>query len=738
MTWNIYKKINSLVARWLLFIVKIKRGSLTNPKDLKKTGGCSWSAVTDDPQFYLSRPLPPGWYLLTIEVSAPRQSTFKLYFDFCTDEYSEKGSVHLVVGGAKRKRFFYLNQESNVRVDPVDLKFDFKINEFSIQAVSLGFAKKRILKKISNNLDEKEIIDPLELKNIDVDEMKELYSRCFRYCYNYVDDYQSFLLNKKNVLELSRTLSDEGPLISVVMPVYKPKLKYLKAAVSSVLTQSYRSIELCMVDDFSEDPVTLEYLQGLSSEDSRVKVTFNSSNLNISETTNRAIELASGKYLAFMDQDDELHIDALASVATEVVKDAKLKLIYSDEDKIDEHGFRHSPNFKPDISPIYLEGVNYINHLTVISRELVSSVGGLRKGFEGSQDHDLLLRCLTKIELEEIFHIPEILYHWRAIDGSTAKSGDAKSFANEAGLNAVSDYLKSIEAYAKVFPAPAPYSYRVSREIKDQPLVSIIIPTRDGLNILKPCIDSILTKTSYSNFEILILNNQSKEQNTYEYFDEISRDERIRVVECPWDFNFSRLNNFGVKEANGEFVLLLNNDTEVLASMWIEEMLSYASMSQVGCVGAKLIYSDGTVQHGGVVIGIGGVAGHSHLHEDGNSMGYINKLIVAREVSAVTAACLLVQKEKYLLVGGLDESLKVAFNDVDFCLKLRKQGYCNVFTPYAQLYHYESVSRGYEDSPEKLERFNSEIDIMKAKWGSELNFDPYYNENLRAFTSKVY
>ena len=374
---------------------------------------------------------------------------------------------------------------------------------------------------------------------------------------------------------------------------------------------------------------------------------------------------------------------------------------------------------------------NYISHLTCYSKLLVDKVGGFREGYEGSQDYDFLLRCLKLIDNEDhIVHIPKILYHWRAIDGSTAKSCAEKSYTSEAGLLALKDFLSGVDNQS-VELGEIPNTYRIKRSVKSDPLVNIIIPTRDSLNILKPCIESIVDKTSYDNYKITIVDNDSQESETLSYFSSLSDIDYIEVFESPGGFNYSKINNLAVARSDAEYVLLLNNDIEVISPDWLTEMLSIAQDSHVGCVGAKLYYTDGRIQHAGVTLGIGGVAGHTHKYMQGNAAGYFSRLHLTHEVSAVTAACLLVKRTNYIKAGGLDEdNLKVAFNDVDFCLKLRSLGLKNIWTPYAELYHHESVSRGHEDTPTKKERFLGEVAYMKDKWGGVLKKDPYYNPNL--------
>jgi len=525
------------------------------------------------------------------------------------------------------------------------------------------------------------------------------------------------------------------PKISVIMPVYNPPEQFLREAIESVINQSYPNWELCIADDCSTKAYVKEVLteyQNLYPD--KIKVVFREVNGHICEASNSALSLATGEYVCFLDHDDKLHPHALYYVAEEINKNPSVKIIYSDEDKIDSKGLRQDPHFKSDWNPDLLLSHNYITHLLVIKKDIVDKIGGFRKGLEGAQDYDLVLRASLHANEQEISHIPKILYHWRMWEGSTALSPKAKRYTHLAGKKAIEDYLKfkGISG-AKVVDGKFPNTYRVIYPIPNPPpLVSIIIPTRDKVELLRNCVESIIKKTQYENYEIIIVNNRSTEQKTLNYLSEIQkRFSNIRVIDYNHDFNYSAINNFAVKFAKGELILLLNNDTEVLNPEWLTEMVSHAVRPEIGCVGAKLYYPDGNIQHGGVILGIGGVAGHSHKHFPSEHPGYMNRLILVQNLSAVTGACLMVKKKIYEEVGGLDEeNLKIALNDVDFCLKVREAGYRNLWTPYAELIHHESKSRGYEDTPEKVKRFKKEIEFMKKKWGEKLLKDPYYNPNL--------
>ncbi|MCX2803335.1 glycosyltransferase [Microbulbifer thermotolerans] len=525
---------------------------------------------------------------------------------------------------------------------------------------------------------------------------------------------------------------DSGPLISLLLPTFNTDVTLLKACIDSVLAQTYSHWQLCIADDASTDPAVRECLSEYQQRDARIKVVFREENGHIAAASNSALALAEGDFVALLDHDDTLAPHALGRVATVLQSNPEALLVYSDEDKIGEDGKRFDPHFKPGWNPDLLLSQNYIWHLTVLSRELVNRVGGFRLGTEGSQDHDLLLRCMPYLQASNVVHIPEILYHWRAIEGSTAQSSSSKDYAAEAGLRAVGDYLQAAWSGATVEPGTAPNTYRVRWPVPNsEPLVSLLVPTRDGYDILKPCIDAILTRTDYRNFELLILDNQSRCENTLNYLREVADDPRVSVHRWDYPFNYSAINNFGATFARGEILGLINNDIEPINSDWLTEMVAHACRPEIGCVGAKLYYPNDTIQHGGVILGIGGVAGHSHKYFQRDDYGYFSRLHLVQNLSAVTGACLLLRKSVFEEVGGLDEeNLAVAFNDVDLCLKVREAGYRNLWTPYAELYHHESVSRGADNTTAKRRRAQREAEYMRRRWGSLLDNDPAYNPNL--------
>lgn len=521
------------------------------------------------------------------------------------------------------------------------------------------------------------------------------------------------------------------PLISVVMPTYNTQAQWLIEAIESVRNQIYPHWELCIADDASTDKAVRTLLERYAKEDARIKVVFREKNGHISAASNSALALVSGQWVALLDHDDLLTEHALFWVADAINQNPEAGLIYSDEDKLDIKGQRFDPYFKCELNPELLLAQNMVCHLGVYRSDLLKTLKGFRTGFEGAQDYDLTLRVVEQLLPKQIVHVPRVLYHWRAIPGSTALAAEEKNYAAVAGRLAVAEHLKRRGLIAEVTSAPeAPALNRVRFALPvPLPLVSVIIPTRDHVDLLSTCIHSILKLTTYPFFEIVIIDNGSVEPATAEFFAGLPA-ERVRVVRDDAPFNFSALNNHGARAARGALLCLMNNDIEILTPDWLEEMVSFAVQPGVGCVGARLWYPDGRLQHGGVVVGLGGVAGHSHKYASKGFPGYFRRVVLHQSFSAVTAACLLVRRTVFDAVNGLDEKLAVAFNDVDFCLRLQEAGYRNVWTPYAEMTHHESVSRGHENTPEKQARFASEVQKMKERWGEGLLVDPAYNPNL--------
>lgn len=545
---------------------------------------------------------------------------------------------------------------------------------------------------------------------------------------DYNEWYKSRIISEVELKMQKESTFQYNPKISIVVPTYNTPEKFLRAMIESVVNQSYDNWELCVADGASSLEETIKTLKEYEKKYDNIKVSFLDKNYNISQNTNEALKLVTGEYIGLFDHDDLLTPDALYEVVKVLNEDRNIDFIYSDEDKTDENESEYfDPNFKPDWSPDTLMSYNYITHFTVFKKTLLDEVGNFNSEYDGSQDYDMFLRLTEKAK--KIYHIPKILYHWRVHKNSTASGISAKKYCIDAAKKALEKKLERNKIEGKVKNGLFPSSYKVEYKIIGNPKVSIIIPNKDEVKTLKKCISSIEKKSTYKNYEIIVVENNSTDEKIFDYYNEISKNEKIKVVKWTEEFNYSAINNFAVKQSSGEYIVLLNNDIEIISKSWIEEMLMHAQRIGIGCVGAKLYYPDDTVQHAGVIIGIGSVAGHSHKYFNRYEDGFVGRLKIVQNLSAVTAACLMIKKSIFNEVGGLDESFQVAFNDIDFCMKVRQKGYLNIFTPYAEMYHYESKSRGLEDTPEKVKRFNGEIKRFEEKWGLWQR-DPYYNENL--------
>ncbi|MEA3275431.1 MAG: glycosyltransferase [Pseudomonadota bacterium] len=521
---------------------------------------------------------------------------------------------------------------------------------------------------------------------------------------------------------------------SIVMPVYNAAEGWLRAAIESVLAQSYPFWELLLVDDASIEPRVAPILKEYALSDGRIRCIFRSENGHIAVASNTGLDAAKGDYVAFMDHDDLLPPHALYHVVREIREHPDAAVIYSDEDKITEHDQRFAHYFKPDYNPDLMLSHNMVCHLGVYRRSLLDELGGFRSEFDGAQDYDLALRAIERAGPERVRHIPRILYHWRAVPQSTASGADAKPYALNAAIRAVTEHLERTGAPgAEVRPSELIHGMlRVRYGLPEPaPLVSIIMPTRNGYDLISTCLESLFRKTEYGSYEVLVVDNQSDDPQTLDYLEGLDAEGRIRLLRYSKPFNYSAINNFAVKEARGDVLAFLNNDLEAISGDWLTEMVSHAVRPAIGAVGARLWYPNDTLQHGGVVLGLGGVAGHAMKHFRREDRGYNARAVLIQNYSAVTAACMVIERRAFDRVGGFDEvNLPVAFNDVDFCLRLREVGYRNLWTPYAELWHHESASRGPEDTLEKQRRFGKEIDYMRRRWGTTLDTDPAYNPNL--------
>ena len=552
--------------------------------------------------------------------------------------------------------------------------------------------------------------------------------------------YKSWIKNNepsKEELEKQRIFKFEyEPKISIIVPMYNTPISFFEELIECMMAQTYGNWELCLADG---SPQKSNKIEEICRKDERIKYNFLNSNLGISGNTNEALKLATGDYIALLDHDDLLPEFCLYEIVKCINSHRDAEFIYTDEDKIIEtKENRCDPHFKPDFSPDTLNSNNYITHLSIFKRELMNKLGGFKDEYNGAQDYDIIFRATENAK--EIVHIPKILYHWRIHSNSTAMKAAAKPYAYEAGIKAIQDHLNRLDLKAKVSQSKELIgTYKVQYEVIGNPKVSIIIPNKDGINILKKCINSILNKSTYSNYEILIVENNSQEEKTFAYYEKLKSNSKIKILYYPEKgFNYSKIVNFGVKNSDAEFILQLNNDTEVITPDWLEQFIGFAQRKEIGAVGAKLYYADKSIQHAGMAIGIAGIVANLYTRLPYGDHAYFGREDVIANVTGVTGACLFSRREIYEEVGYMEEDkFKVAFNDADFCLKIRDKGYLIVYNPYIELMHYESKTRGYEDTPEKKQRFERECENFKSTWQKNLDKgDPYYSVNFSLDTNQ--
>ena len=542
--------------------------------------------------------------------------------------------------------------------------------------------------------------------------------------------YEEYIPDAQTLEEQRKHKFACAPLISIVVPAYQTPTEFLKQMIESLISQTYAEWELCIANASPDNEEMQKVLAEYSAGDSRVRFCNLKENLGIAENTNRAFAMARGEFMGLLDHDDLLAPNALYEIVKALQDHPQADALYTDEDKVttelDEH---FQPHLKPDFNLDLLRSNNYICHFFVVRRSVVEKIGGFRKEFDGAQDYDFIFRCTENAR--EVLHVPEILYHWRTHKASTADNPASKMYAFEAGKRAIEAHLERTGTKGVVSHTQDLGFYRVKYPVQGQPLVSVIIPNKDEKETLHTCLEMLEKNTSYQNFEIIIVENNSTTDEIFRYYKELSGNPRIHLLRWGKEFNYSAINNFAAAHAKGEYLLFLNNDVKSINGDWLEEMLGVCQRPEVGGVGAKLIYPDNTIQHAGCVIGMGGIAGHMFVDMPADRTGYLHKASLLQDMSAVTAACLMMKKEVFEQTGGFTEELAVAFNDVDLCLKARKKGYLIVYDPYAKLYHMESKTRGAEDSKEKVRRFQTEIEYMRCHWIDILkNGDPYYNKNL--------
>ena len=520
------------------------------------------------------------------------------------------------------------------------------------------------------------------------------------------------------------------PLISVAVPAYRTPPGFLEQMILSVKEQTYPHWELCIVNASRGEDGMEQVLGRYAGGDERIRVKNLEENLGIAGNTNEALVMARGEFVGLLDHDDLLAPQALFRIAEALTADPQADAVYTDEDKVTTDLSEHfQPHFKPDFNLDLLRSNNYITHFFVVRTRLAREAGGFRKEFDGAQDYDFIFRCTE--EAKKVLHVPEVLYHWRTHKASTADNPASKMYAFEAGKRAIEAHLARCGQEGTVSLRKDLGFYRVEYPVQGEPLVSILIPNRDQKETLEKCLNSIWEKSTYKNYEILIVENNSSSPEIFNYYREIEKRPGVRILTWKEGFNYSAINNFGEKSAAGDYLLFLNNDVEVINPGWIEELLGNCQRKEVGIVGAKLYYPDDTIQHAGTVIGIGGIAGHAFLNMPRSRTGYLHKASLQMDLSAVTAACMMMKRQVFKQLGGFEERLSVAFNDVDLCLRTVQAGYLVVYNPEVELYHYESKSRGAEDSEEKVRRFQEEIEFMRCRWMDLLKKgDPYYNRNL--------
>lgn len=727
--------------------------------DATRPGPGFWEATGSNPQFGITRAngtapiLKAGWYRLQGRITATVGSITApcFYLNYATVQ-AQPMPVQIRLyepepGGRVDMAIRFAHDVSALRFDPSVRPVQFSMESFRLRKMGRTEWMLRLLSRLRRDDGRRDwrgagaslfAMLGLAARGRSREAGELLAERYLETSQRHAGSYTAWVrkydtLSAENLAAMTRRgqlLATDGPKISLIMPVYQTPERWLRRCLDSVLAQAYPNWELCIADDASSSPYVREVLHEYQRRDPRIRVTLRERNGHIVEASNTALEMVGGDYIGLLDHDDELRPHALLEVAEALAAQPGLGLVYSDEDKLDGAGRRFQPYFKPDWNPDLLLSQNYLCHFTVIRTRLVREAGGFRKGFEGSQDHDLFLRCTRELQPRQIHHIPKVLYHWRAIAGSTALGRNAKDYASTAGRHAVAEHVQRIDPQARVDELPHGH-YRVHWPLpQPEPKVSLIIPTRDRAGLLRTCVESVLGKTRYTHFELVIVDNQSSEPEALAYLDTLRSRERVQVLSYDAPFNYSAINNWAARHCDGDLLCLLNNDVEVIDGDWLREMAGFAWRPDIGAVGAMLHYPDGSIQHAGVILGLGGVANHAYCHQPEGCAGHGARAMVAQNLSAVTGACLLVRRDIFEQVGGLDERLQVAFNDIDFCLRVRQAGYRNVWTPFARLYHHESASRGADDSEQKISRFHREVQLMKERWGTSLEQDPAYNPNL--------
>ncbi|HDR8857321.1 glycosyltransferase [Burkholderia territorii] len=732
----------------LRIVRALGRSSVVPVKHLRAENG-RYVSTGDDPQFAVCpnwRGFAPGWAMVTLEMRTDEAFPRPVIYAFAGEDGKQTHAYPISdsVNGTIKRLIVLPPDVRSMRFDPTDragITFELqKLTVRPLDKVGLAYEGWRVLDATRRRA----VIGALARRQIDRaktilrDAVVGKYDR---------DAYQTWVAEHDTLTkaDLARytSLGDAlpvKPLISILMPVYNSRPKYLRKALDSVRAQTYRNWELCIADDASTNPEVRAVLEEYAGKDDRIRVVFREKNGHISAASNSALEIVRGEFVALMDHDDAMPAHALYMIASEINAHPDADLIYTDEDKVDENDRRHDPHFKTDWNRELFYSQNFVAHLGVYRTSIARAIGGFRVGFEGSQDYDFVLRFLPHTQENRIRHIPRVLYHWRIFPGVTSFSTDNPDKSVSTARRALIEYFREVEPTSEVQPIERfPGWWRIKRMLPEKPpRVSLIVPTRDRLDVLRVAVNGFLHETDYPDFEVIIVDNDSERPETLEYFSEISRDPRVRILRVSGPFNFSELNNRAVEISTGSILGFMNNDIQVIHSDWLAEMVSQISQRNVGAVGAKLIYANEHIQHAGVVLGIYGVAAHGHRHFPRDTVGYFGRPMLVQNVSAVTAACMLVRREAFDRAGGYDEvNLTVGYNDVDLCLKIREAGYDIVYTPFAELYHLESVSRGENLSAAQIERDAKERAYMRSRWSQVIDHDPFYNPNLTV-TSEDY
>ncbi len=761
-------KITAPARRILRLVRRIRqsafgvRVALEPHHDLERRGENGWRATGPDPHFTIrvSGPFFPGWMVLdvTLETSGHVWSLGKLYPD-TGEGYSEETAIRLPLpaNGHVRHLFPVPPGLCRLRYDPMEQTGEFEILGFSLQPVRMPAVVRKAVSRALSRLESRIVPDRPEpegarpgyrmlrflyrriplpkmlVRRVKPHVLRHLVRKVGQSYSEWVEAFDTIGENDRIGIRRQIREMPVKPLFSVLMPVYDIPGEWLGKAIDSVRNQLYPDWELCLADDASTAPSVRRLLRQYETLDRRIRVVYRKENGHVCHSSNSALELAGGEWVVLLDCDDLLAEHALYMVALEILARPDARILYSDEDKIDGNGVRYDPYFKPDFSPDLLLSQNYINHLAVYRTDLVREAGGFRPGLEGAQDYDLLLRCIEKIRPEQIRHLPRVLYHWRASPGSTAKDARSKPYAVPAARRAVRDHLSRTVPGSTVVAAPGlPQYNRVVRPLPDPaPTVSILIPTGKGIEILRPCLDSLFEQTDYPDFEVIV-DNGATDRETLSYLGSLAGKTNLRVLkQKPGPFNYSAVNNEMARIARGEILVLLNDDTEIVGRDWLRELVSHAVRREVGAVGARLLYPGRKIQHVGVILGIFGLGAHPFSGEESQNPGQMGRNLLVQNFSAVTGACLAIRRDLFREVGGLDEvHLMVAFNDVDLCLRVREKGYLVVYTPHAELVHHESRSLGPHNSPSRSKVFDREVQYMRRRWKEVMEKDPYYNPNL--------